>query len=153
MWTSRFPKEPIQWPDGARMAVLITYDYQAEVGFTAVPGSEVHSREVSDRQYGAYEGLQRVLRLHREYEISATFRLPGQVAELYPDTVRAIWKEGHEIGGHGYKHENAWQLSREEERETIVKAMAALEGVTGARILGWRSAVARWRPQQKRCGL
>lgn len=143
MWRARYPREPIQWPRGARMAILATYDYQAEVGLTAVPGAQVHSREISDRQYGAHEGLERVLRLHREYDIPATFRLPGQVAELYPDTVRAIQKEGHEIGGHGYKHENAWQLSREAERETIVKAMAALEGVTGERILGWRSAVAR----------
>ncbi|MFQ5903687.1 MAG: polysaccharide deacetylase family protein [Candidatus Binatia bacterium] len=117
----------IEWPGGARMAILISYDYHAEVGLGLIPGMKVSYREVSDRHYELYDGLTRVLRLHERYEIPATFRVPGQTVEKYPDPVREIHTHGHEIGGHGYRHEDVTGLKKEEEKELIEKTVAAIE--------------------------
>lgn len=42
----------------------------------------------------------------KEYNVKATFFLIGQNAERYPNLVRRIWAEGHEIGNHSYTHPN-----------------------------------------------
>lgn len=47
---------------------------------------------------------QAVLDELKKYEIKATFFLIGKKAALYPDLVRTIAQEGHEIGNHGYSH-------------------------------------------------
>jgi cellulose synthase/poly-beta-1,6-N-acetylglucosamine synthase-like glycosyltransferase/spore germination protein YaaH/peptidoglycan/xylan/chitin deacetylase (PgdA/CDA1 family) len=38
--------------------------------------------------------------------VKATFFLIGENAERYPNLVRRIWAEGHEIGNHSYTHPN-----------------------------------------------
>src|SRR5207302_8590550 len=42
----------------------------------------------------------------KELNVKATFFLIGQNAERYPNLVRRIWNEGHEIGNHTYTHPN-----------------------------------------------
>ena len=47
-----------------------------------------------------------MLDILKKYGIHATFFLIGQNAERYPNIVRRIWAEGHEIGNHSYTHPN-----------------------------------------------
>ena len=42
----------------------------------------------------------------KQYDVKATFFLIGQNAERYPNLVRRIWNEGHEIGNHSFTHPN-----------------------------------------------
>ena len=42
----------------------------------------------------------------KKYNVKATFFLIGQNAERYPNIVRRIWREGHEIGNHSFTHPN-----------------------------------------------
>ena len=130
----------IEWPGGARLAVLISYDYHAEMGLGLIPGMKVSYRDVSDRHYELYDGLRRVSELHQRYEIPATYRVPGETVERYPDVIREIHRHGHELGGHGYRHEDVTALKREEEKELIEKTVLAIEKVTGVKPRGWRSA-------------
>lgn len=133
----------IEWPGGARMAILVSYDYHAEVGLGLLPGLKVSYREVSDRHYELYDGLRRILRLHERYEIPATFRVPGETVEKYPGAVREIHAHGHEIGGHGYRHEDVTGLEKKEEKKLIERTVAAIEKEIGEKPIGWRSGVAQ----------
>ncbi|HKO00696.1 MAG TPA: glycosyltransferase, partial [Thermoanaerobaculia bacterium] len=47
-----------------------------------------------------------MLEILKRYRVHATFFLIGQNAERYPNLVRRIWAEGHEIGNHSYTHPN-----------------------------------------------
>jgi peptidoglycan-N-acetylglucosamine deacetylase len=49
---------------------------------------------------------EQMLDVLKKYGIHATFFLIGQNAERYPNIVRRIWAEGHEIGNHSYTHPN-----------------------------------------------
>ncbi|MDR1777031.1 MAG: polysaccharide deacetylase family protein [Desulfovibrio sp.] len=74
----------------------------------------------------------RLLDMLDEYGIPATFFLVGQMAEKYPDTVRRIVAEGHEVGNHSWAHPNLRRISRERKLEEIVRTNEILTGL-GAR--------------------
>src|SRR4051812_3192242 len=71
---------------------------------------------LSRGEYGARVGLPRVLHLLDDYDIPATFFVPGHTADSWPYLVRDIAARGHELGNHGYLHEVPVTLSAEDER-------------------------------------
>ena len=139
MFEERVTKGKIEWPNQARMAVLISFDYQAEVGSPTLPGGKTNYQMVTERQYGGRHGIWRVLDLLDKYGIKSTFFVSGVTAERYPDSVKAIKARGHDIAGHAYAHEELYNLPIEEERQIILKTINALEKISGERPWGWRS--------------
>jgi polysaccharide deacetylase family protein (PEP-CTERM system associated) len=69
----------------------------------------------------------------------ATFFILGWLAERYPDLVRRIQKEGHEIACHGYAHRLVYTQSRDEFRQDIKRAKSTLEDITGSEVVGYRA--------------
>jgi peptidoglycan/xylan/chitin deacetylase (PgdA/CDA1 family) len=80
------------------------------------------------------------LNLLDKNSIKATFFVPGWVAETYPDSVREIARRGHEVGAHGYKHENLAALnSQPDEIEIFRKSIDRLQALVGERPAGFRA--------------
>lgn len=52
------------------------------------------------------EYTSKILDILKEKKVKATFFVTGKNAEKYPEMVRRIYKERHEIGNHGYNHLN-----------------------------------------------
>ncbi|KRE97053.1 hypothetical protein ASG89_29765 [Paenibacillus sp. Soil766] len=69
----------------------------------------------------------------------ATFFTLGCIGEDYPDIVKAIAREGHDVASHGYAHELAYKQTREEFREDVQKSVDILENLTGTKVLGYRA--------------
>ena len=59
-------------------------------------------------------------------DAKATFFLCGYRAEQYPELAEKIWKEGHEIGIHGYSHNSMMPMSRREIASEIDRTKALL---------------------------
>jgi peptidoglycan/xylan/chitin deacetylase (PgdA/CDA1 family) len=93
---------------------------------------------ISRGEFGAV-GVLRILRLLEREAIPATFFITGHTAETYPNQTRAITEAGHEIGHHGYLHENPIDLSPEAEERVLLRGLAALDAVAGVRPVGYRS--------------
>lgn len=129
----------VEWPNGARLAVLFTFDFQAEEGVKPHPNGHINYKELTERRYGGTCGIWRVLRIMEQYHIPCTFCVCGATAEKYPDAVREIQKRGHEIAAHGLHHESLEQLNPEEEAGIIEKSIAAIQSVTGERPRGWKT--------------
>ncbi len=72
-------------------------------------------------------------------KVQGTFFVLGWIAERYPDLVRRIQKEGHEIACHGYAHRLVYAQSRDEFREDIKRAKSILEDITGSEVVGYRA--------------
>jgi peptidoglycan/xylan/chitin deacetylase (PgdA/CDA1 family) len=83
--------------------------------------------------------MPRILELLRRYEVQATFFIPGHTALAFPDAVRAIRDDGHEIGHHGWVHENPAELDVAGERAVLEKGFSALDKVAGCVPRGYRS--------------
>ena len=74
-----------------------------------------------------------------QHSTKGSFFVLGWIAERYPDVVRRIQKEGHEIACHGYAHELIYAQSKEEFRQDIRRAKAILEDITGCEVIGYRA--------------
>lgn len=67
----------------------------------------------------------------KQYDVKATFFIMGPWATKYPEVAKRIVTDGHEVGSHGYRHENYGDRSAEWVREDIQKAHAQIKEVTG----------------------
>jgi polysaccharide deacetylase family protein (PEP-CTERM system associated) len=82
---------------------------------------------------------QRLLELFRAHDVEATFFVLGWVAERYPDLVRAIERDGHEIASHGYAHRLLTSLAPEEFRADLQRSLEVLAPMTSAGVRGFRA--------------
>src|SRR5579884_3962585 len=107
----------ITWPGGARCAVTLSFDVDAESGYLCK--GEHYARRLtslSQGRYGVTRGLPRILDLLDTHGIRATFYVPGYTADLYPQEIGEVRQSGHEIGHHGYLHERPDTIGPEQER-------------------------------------
>ena len=95
---------------------------------------------LSQGQYGARQGLPRILALLKAHGVPATFFVPAVTAMLVPAETKAIVAAGHEIGLSGWIGERARQLTFEAERDLANGARTTLERVTGMRPVGLRAS-------------
>lgn len=84
-------------------------------------------------------GLPRILDVLEERNIKATFFVPGIVAEEYPNEIKTIVKNGHEVGCHGYEHEHMSRLTAYQQYAAIRKGKEAIEKVSGIAPVGFRA--------------
>ena len=131
----------ITWPGRARIAVMVTFDFDAEylrMSRAASKGTSIGFTDYSRGQYGPQEGLKRCLDMLDTHDIKSTFFVPGIVAEKYAAQVESIHARGHEIACHGYMHESVRGISMEEETEILEKSETILKRITGRRPVGHR---------------
>jgi polysaccharide deacetylase family protein (PEP-CTERM system associated) len=83
---------------------------------------------------------ERVLDILSEHSVKATFFTLGWVAERFPQTIRRIVNEGHELASHGWSHVRATQQQPVEFREDVVRTKKLLEDTSGVRVRGYRAA-------------
>jgi probable sporulation protein (polysaccharide deacetylase family) len=72
-----------------------------------------------------------LLRVFDENNVKATFFVEGRWAEKYPDLLKEIYNEGHEIGNHGYSHAHHAKLSLEQNINEIKEADEIIQKVIG----------------------
>lgn len=85
------------------------------------------------------ENMDTLLRICSETNSKATFFTLGYIGEHYPDVVKAIAREGHDIASHGYGHQLAYSQTFEEFRDDVKKSVDILEDLTGTKVLGYRA--------------
>ena len=129
---------PDKWPNGGRVAVLLSFDVDNETVW--LRDGDVSVGGLSQGQFGARRGLPRVVSLLDEYEIPASFFGPAMSFTLSPKMIDVIQASGrHEIGVHGWIHERNNQLPRDEEARLLLQAVERLTELTGTRPVGYRA--------------
>jgi len=135
------------WPDGARAAAAFTFDFDAEeVWLADDPANADRPGVLSQGTYGAKVAVPLILELLRRHGLTATFFVPGRVAERHEQRVREIIADGHEVGHHGYTHTPPSQLSPAAEEDELVRALGILRDL-GADPVGYRSPSWDFSPQ------
>lgn len=131
---------PVTWPGGHSSAAAFTFDVDAESAVLwGSPATAARMGVMSHQAYGPLVGVPRLLRMLDHHGVRATFFVPGYTADRYPDVVRDIAAAGHELGHHGYLHEQPSGLSLEQENLALDQGLAALERVAGVRPTGYRA--------------
>jgi len=126
------------WPGGARVAVLLSFDVNNET--VALRFGEPTVGTLASAQYGARQGLGRIVRLLDAQKIPASFFIPSVSLALTPDMADTIKKSGrHEFGVHGWIYELNATLPDSAERALLTKAVSELTQLTGTKPTGYRA--------------
>ncbi len=89
---------------------------------------------------GVERNMEKLLDLLRAHETKATFFVLGWVADRFPEVVRMIDREGHEIGTHGYHHDLITEMTPGEFEEDLLRSLEAIARSTSQRIRGHRAS-------------
>jgi polysaccharide deacetylase family protein (PEP-CTERM system associated) len=100
-----------------------------------IPPSTWHLQETR-----IVSNIERILRLFRSHDAKATFFVLGWVADRFPEVVRMIAAEGHEIGTHGYYHNLITELTPASYEEDLLKSLEAISRQTSQPIRGHRAS-------------
>jgi peptidoglycan/xylan/chitin deacetylase (PgdA/CDA1 family) len=130
--------KPTAWPDGAGFAVALSFDCDHET-FELGMGRRAIGR-LAWGEYGRRVGVPRILETLGRHGVPASFFMPAVCALIDPDETRRIVDAGHEIGLHGWIHENNSLLDETTERDLILRARDTLEQAAGQAPVGFRSA-------------
>lgn len=136
-------RNPIPWPNGARCACVITFDMDADSLIQVARPADGHDRlyPVSMGRYGPTVAIPRILETYRRLGLTQSFFIPGWCLETYPDAVEAILEGGHEIGHHGWIHEDPVATRGDAQVAAFEKAMEAHKRICGRLPVGYRAPV------------
>jgi peptidoglycan-N-acetylglucosamine deacetylase len=123
--------------------ILVSYgvDIDAVGGWLGSYGGENSPGDISRGLFAGDVGVPRVLELFRRYDLRQTFFWPGHSIETFPGPFEACVAAGHEIGVHGYSHENPIAMSRQQESDVLDHCISLIEQRSGTRPTGY---VAPW---------
>lgn len=134
-------KNPIKWPNGARCACCLTFDMDADSLIHLAHPEAGHKRVsgISMLQYGPHVAVPRIVASYKKLGIRQTFYIPAWCIEQYPQAVDAILEGGHELGHHGYLHENPLEQTLEEEAHWLDLGIEIIKKASGKTPRGWRA--------------
>ncbi|EAK3653901.1 polysaccharide deacetylase [Campylobacter coli] len=123
--------------------ILVAYgvDIDAVAGWLGSYGGEDSPDDISRGLFAGEVGIPRLLKLFKKYNIPATWFAPGHSIETFPEQMKMIVNAGHEIGAHGYSHENPIAMSAKQEEDVLLKSIELIEKISGKKPSGY---VAPW---------
>lgn len=77
------------------------------------------------------EDTRRIIEILKKHKVHATFFMTGGWVSSYPDDVKQLYKEGHELGNHGENHKNMSQLSSQDQKKEISAVHEKVKELTG----------------------
>ena len=124
-----------------RILCAFGVDLDAVGGWLGSYGGEDSPDDISRGLFAGEVGTPRLLKLFERLGIKTTWFIPGHSAETFPDECRMIVDGGHEVGLHGYSHENPIAMSPEQEEAVLTRCIELLTGMAGKAPTGY---VAPW---------
>lgn len=144
----------VAWPDGIRLpiSVVVNYEEGSERSFadgdpdqetmtewasySLPPGIRNLAME-SMYEYGSRVGVWRIFDALAEFGLTCTIYACAVALERNPAVVAAIKENRYGVVSHGYRWEEVFRLSPDEEREHIRMAVASFTSTLGASPRGW----------------
>ena len=142
----------VRWQNDAKVAIQIVVNYeegseksfamgdQVNDGMYELPFAVDDQRDLaveSMYEYGSRVGIWRLFRIFDAAAIPVTFFAAAVALERNPEVAVKLAKRGDEAAGHGYRWSNHYEMTKEEEREAIKRAIVSIEKTTGSRPTGW----------------
>jgi peptidoglycan/xylan/chitin deacetylase (PgdA/CDA1 family) len=123
--------------------IFVAYgvDVDAVAGWLGSYGGENSPDDISRGLFAGEVGTPRLLKLFERYDLKTTWFIPGHSIETFPKETELVVAGGHEIGIHGYTHENPIAMTREQETAVLDKCIELVERYSGKRPTGY---VAPW---------
>ena len=124
-----------------KIFVSFGIDIDAVGGWLGSYGGQDSPGDISRGMFAGEVGVPRLLKLFQREELPATWYWPGHSIETFPEQFDEVVAAGHEIGVHGYSHENPIAMTRRQETEILDYCTDLIEKRSGTRPVGY---VAPW---------
>src|SRR5262245_27085042 len=108
-------------------------DVDAVAGWLGSYGGEDSPDDISRGLLAGEVGSPRPVELFRRFGIKTTWFIPGHSIETFPAQMKAVADAGHEIGIHGYSHENPIAMTPAQEEEVLDKCIDLVTKLAGRR--------------------
>ncbi|MCO6441164.1 MAG: DUF3473 domain-containing protein [Nitrococcus mobilis] len=122
----------------ARLRNALSVDVEDYFQVSAFAGT-VPRTSWDDRPARIERNMDILLELFAEHRAQVTFFTLGWIAERYPQLVRRMVAEGHELASHGYDHQRVTELDAGSFRRDLARAKGILEDCAGVRVIGYRA--------------
>jgi peptidoglycan/xylan/chitin deacetylase (PgdA/CDA1 family) len=143
-----------RWPNGARLAISIVLNYEegsersfamgdpdqetgTEWGTYDYPADRPNLAMETMYEYGSRVGVWRILDVVDQAGVPITFFACAVAFEQNPQIAGYVRTAPHEVCSHGYRWEEVFRLSRDEEAEHIRLAVDSFTKTVGRRPVGW----------------
>ena len=83
-----------------------------------------------DAAWGA-EDFSKIMEILDKHNVKTTFFMTGEWVEKYPECVKTLVEKGHDLGNHSTTHPDMTKLSKEKQKEQILKVHDAVKELTG----------------------
>jgi peptidoglycan/xylan/chitin deacetylase (PgdA/CDA1 family) len=113
----------------------------AVAGWLGSYGGEDSPCDISRGVFAAKVGVPRLLKMFKKFDMRTSWFIPGHTIETFPEETKMVAVAGHEIGLHGYSHENPLAMSPEQEEAVLTKCIDLITDVWGQKPKGY---VAPW---------
>jgi peptidoglycan/xylan/chitin deacetylase (PgdA/CDA1 family) len=127
----------------SKKKIFVAYgvDVDAVAGWLGSYGGEDSPDDISRGLFAGEIGVPRLLQLFKKYNLKTTWFIPGHSIETFPKQIQMVVDDGHEIGLHGYSHENPIAMTAHQEETVLLRCIDVIQKVTGKRPTGY---VAPW---------
>ncbi|WNC72533.1 DUF3473 domain-containing protein [Thalassotalea psychrophila] len=122
-------------PNQAHILTVDVEDYFQVSAFENV----IARSEWDSLEHRVEKNTHRILDLFDKQNAKATFFVLGWVAERYPNVVKRIVNDGHELASHGYGHQRLTKLNQKEAQQDIEKSKHILEDISSTEVIGYRA--------------
>ncbi|WP_313688001.1 polysaccharide deacetylase [Pantoea sp.] len=116
-------------------------DVDAVAGWLGSYGGEDSPDDISRGLFAGEVGAPRLLKMFAEQNLRTTWFIPGHSIETFPEQMKAVVDAGHEIGIHGYSHENPIAMTPAQEEAVLDRSIELVTQLAGKRPTGY---VAPW---------
>ncbi|UZG56650.1 polysaccharide deacetylase family protein [Rhodococcus opacus] len=112
-------------------------DVDAVAGWLGSYGGEDSPGDISRGMFAGEVGVPRLVKMFDKYDITTSWFVPGHSIETFPREIEQVVAAGHEIGIHGYSHENPIAMTRRQETDILDRSIELIESFTGSKPTGY----------------
>ncbi len=149
------------WPNEAHIAIAFTVSWEIwskklgtaknnqRSGEVVAPGAKYGRwmMPIYQHAYAETAGMQRLLDVADRNDIKMSFYTDGLAAELYPDLMKRIAKDGHEFLVQGWDHSFLWEQTIQEQTNSIDETQKIIEKTAGVKIKGFSASAGSITPE------
>ncbi|HVC04367.1 MAG TPA: polysaccharide deacetylase [Candidatus Acidoferrales bacterium] len=116
-------------------------DVDAVAGWLGSYGGDDSPSDIQRGMFSGEVGTPRLLKLFDRYKIQTSWFVPGHSIDTFPAQMKMVADAGHEIGAHGYSHENPISMTARQEEDVLLRSIERITELTSRPPRGY---VAPW---------
>ncbi|MGB3304154.1 polysaccharide deacetylase family protein [Gordonia sp. (in: high G+C Gram-positive bacteria)] len=116
-------------------------DIDAVAGWIGSYGGADSPSDIQRGVWAGQVGVPRLLKMFKRHGLKTSWFIPGHSIETFPDECAMVAADGHEIGAHGYLHENPVAMTAAQEEDVLAHSVELVTELAGKAPRGY---VAPW---------